>query len=583
MYTRHLTCIKEDTTRDLVMTAARKWIRQSFATHRFTDLETSVLKNFFSNLEGRVFFIHSLPGNITATIVSMYSRMKNPRGLRGVFVDSFLPGILAAEAGLLDQFDANVEKCLAHYQIKNLDDLRTLLEKVGKPDLVSEFAKNTGTSPEWISALADSAKAKKFLFMWLDKYGHNSIARMGSVVFCCEDISVLAAKSLEWTRPGVGFVELSTRYVNMEKAGMYPIAQECGLLGGNTQEIDDLLSDCLETYKHLEGGAELTGVVPTFFRESYRDLCSEKDLETGIFGETCDLLGNILPTAVLTSVGIVASGETFPGIIKHLLLDNKPETVALAELIVEESAKVGANQFIRHETPNKWDLLWWPYVPIENFIETAKHHPSTHLAWDKRHHPPKEFVKAGMAGIDPQALQISLDARSDHDKLPAQFEGCVASFEGLVSFRSWRDLQRQGFSTHHRSLLTPHLGFYQYDKTPLPEEITQSFNDIAQRSKQLYDRLLIIVPPEMLEYLMPMGFRVGCYYGANIRQHEFCIWQRTKYSVNDEVRRFFLGVDTLLGDADPEWRRISRTNRTPAFVFARGEEIPLPEKTNSSE
>src|SRR3989338_478758 len=70
---------------------------------KWTPNEERVLRLVFTNSERRVFFMFSLPANVVATILAMYSRIKNKRGLRGVFVDSFLPQFLATRIPALEE------------------------------------------------------------------------------------------------------------------------------------------------------------------------------------------------------------------------------------------------------------------------------------------------------------------------------------------------------------------------------------------------------------------------------------------------------------------------------------------------
>jgi hypothetical protein len=52
---------------------------------------------------------------------------------------------------------------------------------------------------------------------------------------------------------------------------------------------------------------------------------------------------------------------------------------------------------------------------------------------------------------------------------------------------------------------------------------------------------------------------------------EFSNWQRTKYSVNHEVRQPFLGFERMLRETYPWWKDVSRADMTSGYVFARGD------------
>ncbi|MEX1064041.1 MAG: FAD-dependent thymidylate synthase [Candidatus Paceibacterota bacterium] len=563
---------------DKVLDLARKFVN-AYNDYRFTINEQRALNFFFSNLDFRVFFMHRFPANIGATLLAMFSRIKNPRGIRGLFVDSFLPQFLATGLPEVEkEFGGNEVAFLKARGITSLDQF--INYSADSAMLFQEFYDGMGGAHAiYFKEFAESKKAKKFLTMWLDKYGHNSIARVGSLWVCFEGISILAAKSLEWNRPGSGFIELSTRYVDMSGKGCYPVELELEAgWGVPPQGILQQNEFSFSCYGQLAGN-NFDGMLPSYLRKKFGHLFDSalKDLESGVIGETCDVLGNLLPTSTLTSVGVSVSGEAFPAMLRHLLLDNTPENIALVELTVKESKKVGADQFARHYEPTEWEVFARPYVPMSEFSSLALESCPVvkqlipEILRMNNHSVAEQFVKM-VTGIK----------RGEFDKLPRSFELMVSpTFLGIMSFRGWRDLQRQGLCTHMRTLLAPSLGFYSYDKLagdgPSSSFLSDSFDRVASSNWALYNGMLDSgVPPILAQYPMALGHNIGFVVGANLRQWEFCNWQRTKFSVNHEVRQVFLAVENSLRDVLPWWQHVSRADTTPAYVFARGESgVPL--------
>ncbi|OGN02817.1 MAG: hypothetical protein A2651_02525 [Candidatus Yanofskybacteria bacterium RIFCSPHIGHO2_01_FULL_42_12] len=560
---------------DALVSVAREFVHSKVG-YSFSGDEQKTLKPFFTNIDQRVFFMHSLPSNVMATLASMFSRLKNKRGIRGVFVDSFLPGLLVSN---LCTSQDDVEPFLKNHEIKNLRDFISYSSETR-----SKFEWFVSQAPEeaYTRLLADSQKAKKFLGMWLDQYGHNSIARMGEVWICFEDVSILAAKSIEWTRPGAGYVELSTRFVDREKAGVYPIDNELRVLGTSASVIQNHLNSLFILYADNLGD-NLNGLFPNFLREKWGKLIEENGgkVEVGVAGETFDILGNLLPAATLTSVAAAISGESLPSVLRHLILDDTAENLALVELILQEAGKVGADQFIRHYQPSDAEIRGWKHIPltlfgglerIVPFITVPKNEIAKNII-EEAFFFREEDEHLSILDIRDIVGELFIGGRDDHDKLPREFELVTVPFVGVMSFRGWRDLHRQGLSTHRRTLLTPSLGFYRYDK-PQPPKLAKSFQIAKQSSQNVYVGLNQ-VPPVISQYILPIGFRAGFIYSANLRQHEFCNWQRTKPSVNHEVRQIFLSIEKGLRDLYPWWHLFSRANMTPAYIFARGSEVPL--------
>lgn len=588
--------------------------------YRFSQTEQKALRSFFTSLVGHVFCFHNVPSNVLASTIARYSRLKNVRGIRGIWVDEILPHLLAtqsqwvSERSDMDTGTDYASQFLKENKIKSLDDFVAFSPETEL--LFEEFLSKSAADPDYLQHFVDSKRARRLLSLFMDSFGHNSIARGAFVALCCENISIHAAKSLEWTRPANGIIELSTRYVSMQKALLYPIWDELALYGVDPAKIQGYYNACFGEYRGLVGDEKsLDGPLPSYFREHYRDLITdERDLERGITGETFDLCGNLLPTAACTSVALVCSGEAFPTILKHLILDGTPENLALVELIAQESAKIGGDQFARHYLPTEADRRSWSYLSVGHFLDSAQRlkapwasiideqpEAAPYVILD--HFAMKEefrgcenmadiaaklfyqFDKDGnvVYQLNPETGQEEpVSIRATYDKLPSEFEAFTVSFEGVMSWRGWRDLHRMSFAAHNRTLVMPYLGFYQYDK-PAPAELAAAFNRVETAGRELYEEAQRCGVPEfMLQYLLPMGFNIGYSFIANLREHEFCGFQRTKYDVNHEVRQSFLAHENALRVELPWWSLFSRANTTPAYVFARasgpdGTGVPLPE------
>lgn len=421
--------------------------------YRFTANEVLALMCFFTNLNHRVFLMHGLPSNIMTALAAMYSRMKNKRGVRGTFVDSFLPALLAST---LDEVQAEPWNGdgVAFLKDKNIKSLEAFLAHdlngaQGPLFAFTAFLQSIRIDPKYIRKFTSAKRVRDFLMLWLDKYGHNSIGRMGHVCICMENVSILAAKSVEWVRPGAGHIELSTRFVDMNGADFYDIAAELEILGANPKEAREFMARCFDRYAFLSGGDAFNGPLPTFYRDRYERFYAQDPggLTTGIIGETCDVLGNLLPAATRTSVCTAVSGEALSSVLRHLLLDGTPENRAIADAIVREAAKIGADQYCRHYEPTPMDRIGWAYLthdrdeyPTEpsmfSEVPTVGGYPSIRAAFG---------IKAGFEGASTMADIAAIlfaEGRTDHDKLPREFEHALASFCGCMSFRGWRDLQR---------------------------------------------------------------------------------------------------------------------------------------------
>ena len=564
-----------------VMEHAREFVNGSI--YSFSELEKRVLQNFFTNTNRRVFFMHFLPSNVAATLLAMYSRIKNPRGLRGVFVDNFLPEFLASFLEEVENAWGSATKFLKARDINSLGDFYAYSRESSA--LVEEFLEKIHIDPDYLQRLAESKKTRQFTDTYLDKYGHNSIARPASYWLGFEQISILAAKSIEWGRPGAGYIELSTRYVDMSGKNCYPIEEGLALYGVSREQVRNTLDLSFRHYREQQG-ENFSGPFPQHLRETFGHLFQdEKDLANGVIGETCDVLGNFLPAATLTSVGVHVSGEALPELLKHLILDSAPENLALVEAIIYEAGKIGAGQFIRHYEPTEWKWMTWQYLwtdPFSRGIKVGENIFAMELPERQRVEDSlvRSFGKAwAMCGsMNDLLFMLRATERKEHDKLPNQFERIGATLSGIMSFRGWRDVQRQSLAAHFRTYLTPLIGFYRYDKKA-PESFFEACQNIHEQNRRLYSEMQHAgkaIPPKLMQYPLALGNLIGFEFSANLLEWEFCNWQRTKYSVNHEVRQVFLAAERALREEYPWWSEISRADTMPAYVFARTKEgVPL--------
>ncbi len=561
---------------DMAINRAKTWMDTPiYPKSVWTGREKKLLRLFFSNITQRIFFLYPMPQNMTASLLAVYSRIKNPRGLRGLFVDSFIPQILGLE---MAAFTAEVKKAedalargdtarkptiIGFLKEKGIKNLATFINYSAETaELYDAFFYNSIGDPEYLERIAGSDKFKVFLGNFLDRYGHNSIARPTSIAFCCEEISLLAAKALEWIRPGAGFIEFSTRFVDASKKGMYPFWELSDGFNGDTKEM---LEGFFRAFKDLqEPFAE-------FLREEHghRYVGTEKELEYGIAGEVLDVLGNLLPACTLTSVGMGVSGESLNGLIKHLYLEGLPETTVLAQSITQEAKKVGADQFIRHPEPTVWDTA---LMRAPRFTDLGIDASLPPREWTEEHLLTQFQGLKGFSHVKSFSELIDVLTsmeRGYFDKLPYPFESITGTFYGVPTFRTWRDIQRHGFCSHNRTLLTTKLGFYTYPK-PASYALSTLFGSLQRENTEWYEQHERKGLPELLrQYGLMIGFRVGCSVTENLRQSEFCGWQRGKPGAHEEARRFFLGIDVAIERINPWWRKISRADTTPLYVFAR--------------
>ena len=133
----------------------------TYVAEQFTEEERSVLRRYFSNLDGPVFALVNLPEVVKGALFARYSR--SAKSLRRLFIDEF----------------------------------------VGELDTTGDESVDATIGLERAEALYD-----RVFF----EYGDDSVAQLGGVHLACEQASNLLTKILEWGRL-MSYLEQSTRYI----------------------------------------------------------------------------------------------------------------------------------------------------------------------------------------------------------------------------------------------------------------------------------------------------------------------------------------------------------------------------------
>ena len=68
-------------------------IRKETPVPVFSEREKVILSRVFSNTDKNTYFIYGLPEELVTALLARYSRIKNPRGLRGLFLDDFVTNL----------------------------------------------------------------------------------------------------------------------------------------------------------------------------------------------------------------------------------------------------------------------------------------------------------------------------------------------------------------------------------------------------------------------------------------------------------------------------------------------------------
>ena len=400
--------------------------------------------------------------------------------------------------------------------------------------------------------------SEKFWEQFYFDYGHASIADLGHVIICFEEISELAAIRLE-DEPLWDGQAKSSRYQNFASSRWFVPGQ---IRGSETEAVyEGILRSLSEIYRLLHD--------PLIAYLSERDPCPESmkpaDYQRTIAARAFDVTRYLLPLAAKTNVGQVVSIRTLEKQITRLLSSQLPELRAIGEDLKEacqrppvnlwselcgqisglndplaptlaRHAKANAYQesvysdLARHakealrgtglDHPDSWGTvesveLIDPHHPLDEIVTTLLYRVSQ-APYRKILEVVKEWSEKEKQAI----IEVATRQRRPYDELIKEFRsGYAFNFDILMDIGAWRDMHRhrrcqqvqQNFTTIHGYDVPPPLV-----EAGLDQEYRQAMdavrNDIELLKKKDQEASL---------YAIPFGFKVRCLFKMDYAEAEY--------------------------------------------------------------
>ncbi len=492
----------------------------TYVSEQFSDEERSVLRRYFTNLDGPVFALVNLPEVVKGALFARYSR--SAKSLRRLFLDEF----------------------------------------VGELDTSGD---------ESIDATIGLERAEQLYDRVFFEYGDDSVAQLGGVHLACEQASNLLTKVLEWGRL-MSYLEQSTRYIPYDErlGGRYRYHRDPEILGSNlgARYVGDM-DRLFDTY------GELATEIQDYFRERFPKSEQDSDFvyRQAIRAKAFDATRGILPAAAVSNVGIYGSGQGYEALLLRMRAHPLPEARTYADLMITELRKVVPSFLRRVDLPDRGQA-WSDYMSsTRSAMESTAYEllpgdetttpsaPSVTLVdWD-----PEGEVKAIAAMLYPytslpetQVLDrvraMSIDDRlavvrsyvgergNRRHKPGRALERTDYRFDVVSDYGAFRDLQRHRLMTVEWQALSPRLGYTRpvaIDEAGLGHRFDEAMATSAQLWSDLAERF-----PERAAYAVSLAYRIRYVMQFNAREAMHLIELRTSVqghpgyrSVGQEMHR----------------------------------------------
>lgn len=400
--------------------------------------------------------------------------------------------------------------------------------------------------------------SEKFWEQFYFDYGHASIADLGHVIICFEEISELAAIRLE-DEPLWDGQAKSSRYQNFASSRWFVPGQ---IRGSETEAVyEGILRSLSEIYRSLHDPL----IAYLSEREPRPESMKPADYQRTIAARAFDVTRYLLPLAAKTNVGQVVSIRTLEKQITRLLSSHLPELRGIGEDLKEACQRKPVNLWselcgqtsgvndplaptlARHATANAYQES--VYSDLARYAKEALRgtrldQPGTWGAVETvelidPHHPLDEIVASLLYRVSQAPYRKILDVvrewsekekratiematrqRGPYDDLIKEFRGGYTFiFDILMDIGAWRDMHRhrrcqqvqQNFTTIHGYDVPPPLVAAGLDKE-YRQAMDAVRNDIEALKKTNQEAAL---------YAIPFGFKVRCLFKMDYAEAEY--------------------------------------------------------------
>mgnify|MGYP001332040002 CR=1 FL=1 len=425
------------------------------------------------------------------------------------------------------------------------------------PDSIEE-------SLRWVHEHSSERFWEQFYFA----YGHGSIADLGHVTICFENITELAAIHIE-DEPLWDGQAKSSRYQNFTKTGVF---------------IPPEIKNSSAETSFLRIAGQLTLAYDSFYEvvNAYLLQCTPRpesmqvsSYDRTMQARTLDVTRYFLPLASYTNVGQVVSIRTLEKQISRLLSSHIPELVAIGEELVSACRASPVNIWSELEGGNH--VSNEPLAPtLARYAKAQPYYQDTmadltqvvceRLRFEKiepadsvelfePHHPLDELVATLLYRVSQysyrqilqavesweehtknEIVEMSLRRRGPHDELLREFHsGYAFVFDILMDVGGWRDLHRhrrcqqipQGFTTAHGYEIPK-----EFEQAGLDTRVRKTFDGVLEAIDGLQD-----VSASVKSYLLPFASRMRCLFKMDFAEAEYISRLRTGVKGHASYRR----------------------------------------------
>lgn len=353
---------------------------------------------------------------------------------------------------------------------------------------------------------------ERFMEQYYVGYGHRSIGDCGGTTICAEYVSMLAAKAIQHNRLYNG-QEASTRYLDM--------AQMPVLNPLDTEEGHSIQETWMTLY-----GRVLSDLVP-YLTEKYPRLETDnsKVYEKAIRARAFDIARAFLPAGCTTFVGWYTNLRQAWDHLKKLSFHPLEEVRAIAAKMIDE---------LRRRYPSSFGFKSYPEQDAYLASCAAETYSDMNMVGTDRTCEAPSFDLFRLIDKESQQAKKLLATRPQKTELPDWFDRFGQwTFDFLLDFGSFRDLQRHRSCMQRMPLLTLRHGIHPWYMDSLPEDTRAMAVEVIRGQEE---KIKKIEDPTIRQYYIAMGYRVVCELVAGLPSAVYIAELRSTQAVHPTLR-----------------------------------------------
>lgn len=368
---------------------------------------------------------------------------------------------------------------------------------------------------------------------WVVGFGHSSIAEHAVISLAVENVSILSTKVIEDARLA-SFTEKSSRYQIFTKDKLY---MPENIINSDLKDVYfDAVNSLMDVYE------EMTSPMMNFVKQKYPKPQDQDEKLYNMISKAraCDNTRYLLPSATLTNLGMTINTRELESLIKKLLShplkemqdigkEMKENAMTIVPTLIKfadrndyitetkQKLKEMAKNDLGSEAGDNQAVAIVDYdKDAENKLVASILYPYSDLSYKEIAEKINEMSQEKKAEI----IDETLKKRSKFDAPLRELEHIYYTFDILLDYGAFRDVQRHRMCTQSNQLVTVVHG---YD---LPPEIREAgfeekFKAVVEKSVDAYKKIYEKFPDEA-QYVVPLCFRKRVLITWNLRElHHF--------------------------------------------------------------